>query len=804
MNPRTRGRHIAAVGAVVALACGLTSVSCGRVGGRGDDRELVLWVSFLDPGRKAVLHEFERRTGRRVVASIILNNMDPQRLMCAIAGGSTPDVVYQDRFAVGQWAARDAFMPLDDLAALSAEIRPENYYPACWEEAVYEGKLYAVPANTDDRALYYNKDLLTRAGYVDARGEAVPPRTWDELREYAARLSEYDDYGRLRVAGFIPNYGNSWLYLYSWQNGGSFMADDGRTCTLDAPENAEALQFMVDIYDTVGRGTPERPGALEVDAFAQSFEGGERDPFYTGKVAMKIDGNWVLGQIAEYAPNLNYGVAPAPVPAGREYITWSGGFAWAIPVGARDPKESFALIEWLTSREAHLLYNEVQARYLLSRGKPFVPNMTARMDVNDELFEIYVKDNPDLGPSMARDYRLFMDLMDHSRYRPVVPVGQLLWDEHVRAWERATRHEMAPSEALAVGTETVQKALDRIYADTAGAPVNWWIPIAGVIACVTVSAAVLLRRSRWRPGQPVPSETVAGYLFTAPWLLGFIVFTAGPIVVSIVFSFCRYDVIHHARWVGVENYATMFLGRDPTFWKSFWNTVFMMLGVPLGMVVGLAVAMLLNTKVAGMSFYRTVYYLPAIVPSVASAILWIWVFNPQNGLMNALLDLTVNPILGLFGKHWSPKWLADPSPWFGSKTAMILMGLWGAGSGMIIWLAGLQGVPQHLYDAAIVDGAGTWRRFWNVTIPYLTPYIFFNLIMGIIGTLQIFEQSYIMTQGGPVDSTLFYVYYLFNQAFRYFDMGFASAQAWFLFIVILSLTLVQLRLARLWVYYESD
>ncbi len=404
-----------------------------------------------------------------------------------------------------------------------------------------------------------------------------------------------------------------------------------------------------------------------------------------------------------------------------------------------------------------------------------------------------------------RDLSLhLLDLMENSRYRPVCAVGQLLWDEHVRAWERATRREMTPEEALRVGAETVQKQLDQVYEPTPGPPVNWWIPLWGTLACVLISAAVIVWRSGWRPGQGIRTETLAGYAFTAPWLLGFIVFVAGPIIVSIIFSFCRYDVLHEARWIGLENYHTMLAGADPTFWKSLWNTLFMMIGVPLGMVVGLAIAMLLNTKVAGMSVYRTVYYLPAIVPSVASAILWIWVFNPTNGLMNALIDLTINPVLERFGAHWSPKWLADPGLWCGSKMAMILMGLWGAGAGMIIWLAGLQGVPQHLYDAAIVDGAGPVKRFWHVTIPHLTPYIFFNLIMGIIGTLQIFEQSYIMTQGGPVDSTLFYVYYLFNKAFRYFEMGFASAQAWFLFVIILILTLIQLRLAKLWVYYEAE
>ncbi len=794
----------------IVAACLLVSAAAGVLAGcsrsaADEPPELIVWfVGGLTPGRKAMLHEFERRSGMKVVASIQTNGMDPQRLMCAIAGGAVPDVVYQDRFAVAQWAARDAFMPLDEFVKGSEQIRPENYYDACWEEAQYDGKLFAVPDSTDDRVLYYNKDHLSRAGYVDSKGDARPPRTWAELQEYAVTLSEYDARSNLTRAGFIPNYGNSWLYMYGWQAGGEFMSADARTCTLDDPPIVKALQFMVDIYDAVGRGGPESPGAVQVDAFAQSFEGGERDPFFTGKVSMKIDGNWVLGNIADFAPNLNYGMAPAPAPEGEEPITWSGGFSWTIPVGVASPQASWEFIEWMTSEEAYLLEAEVQSRYNVSRGKTYVPTMTARRDVNQKLFEAHVEANPDLPPSLAGDFQLCMDLMEVSRYRPVCAVGQLLWDEHVRAWERATRHEMTPQEALALGSQTVQAQLDQVYEAAPGPIVNWYIPLWGTIACVIIAAAAIIRRTGWRPSKGVRSESVAGYLFTGPWLLGFIVLVAGPIVVSIIFSFCRYDVIHPARWIGLDNYATMLGGGDPSFWKSLGNTLFMMIGIPLGMTVGLAIAMLLNTKVAGMSFYRTVYYLPAIVPTVASAILWIWVFNPTNGMLNAVIDVTINPILALFGAHWSPKWLADPGLWCGSKMAIIIMGLWGAGSGMIIWLAGLQGVPQHLYDASIVDGAGVWHRFWHVTIPQLTPYIFFNLIMGIIGTLQIFEQSYIMTQGGPVDSTLFYVYHLFNKAFRYFEMGFASAQAWVLFVIILILTLVQLRLAKLWVYYESD
>jgi multiple sugar transport system permease protein len=196
-----------------------------------------------------------------------------------------------------------------------------------------------------------------------------------------------------------------------------------------------------------------------------------------------------------------------------------------------------------------------------------------------------------------------------------------------------------------------------------------------------------------------------------------------------------------------------------------------------------------------MRVYRTLFYLPAVVPVVAASLLWLWVLNPDIGLVNALLRAV--------GVSEPPGWLTSPSWLFGSKTAIILMGLWSAGSSIIIWLAGLNGIPRHLYEAAEIDGAGPWGRFRSVTLPMLSPYLFFNLIVGIIGTMQIFSQAYIMTQGGPDDSTLFYAYHLFNSAFRYFRMGYASAMAWILFLIVLALTLLQMWLGRRWVHYET-
>jgi multiple sugar transport system permease protein len=297
-------------------------------------------------------------------------------------------------------------------------------------------------------------------------------------------------------------------------------------------------------------------------------------------------------------------------------------------------------------------------------------------------------------------------------------------------------------------------------------------------------------RVRRRPS----SAALTGLAFASPWILHFLVFIAYPIALSFYYSLCDYDTLSPPHWVGVENYRWLFT-QDPLFWKSLWNTFYMvLLGLPLSMGVSLALAFLLNQKVRGIAFYRTVFYLPSIVPVVATSILWLWLLNPEIGLINSGLSH-----VGLRG----PGWLIDPAS---AKPALILMGLWSAGGGMIIYLAGLQDVPQSLYEAAALDGAGPWARLWNVTLPFLSPILLFNLIMGLIGSFQYFTQVYVMTNGsgGPQDATLFYALRLFRSAFIDFNMGYASAMAWVLFGITVACALAIFRTSARWVYYAGE
>jgi multiple sugar transport system permease protein len=277
-------------------------------------------------------------------------------------------------------------------------------------------------------------------------------------------------------------------------------------------------------------------------------------------------------------------------------------------------------------------------------------------------------------------------------------------------------------------------------------------------------------------------KTFTGLAFCLPWIAGLSLFTLYPVAASLYYSFCDYSVLQPAIWTGGENYHRLL--HDELFWISLKNTfIYAAFSLPLGMVVALCLALLLNCQVCGTALFRTIFYLPSIVPVVASSMLWLWIFNPTFGLLN----WAIAPLFHLFG-FGAPGWLADPA-W--AKPALILMSAWGVGNSMIIYLAGLQDVPEALYESAEIDGANKWQQFWHITLPTIMPVVYFNLVMGIIGSLQVFTQVYVMTggtDGAPARSTLFYATYLFSTAFYNLRMGYACAMAWVLFCIIALLT----------------
>uniref|UniRef100_A0A540VLY4 Sugar ABC transporter permease n=2 Tax=Litorilinea aerophila TaxID=1204385 RepID=A0A540VLY4_9CHLR len=286
------------------------------------------------------------------------------------------------------------------------------------------------------------------------------------------------------------------------------------------------------------------------------------------------------------------------------------------------------------------------------------------------------------------------------------------------------------------------------------------------------------------------NEHFVGYIFIAPLLVGLLVFTYGPVLAAFGLSFTKGDYISTPKWIGLDNYRALL--QDELFWKSLWNTVYYVVGVvPLGIVLSLLLALAMNQKLRGIVFYRSIFFLPTITSSVAISLMWLWIYNPEFGVLNFLLRL-----VGVKG----PAWLSTPE-W--AMPAVIIMAVWrGLGYNMLIFLAGLQGIPEVYYEAAEIDGAGGWAKFRYITVPLLSPTTFMLLILGLIGAFQVFEYTYVMTGGGPLYSTLTMVLYVYTNAFRFFEMGYASALAYVLFFILLGLTLVQFKYQDRWVHYE--
>lgn len=309
---------------------------------------------------------------------------------------------------------------------------------------------------------------------------------------------------------------------------------------------------------------------------------------------------------------------------------------------------------------------------------------------------------------------------------------------------------------------------------------------------------------------PFRRKAFAGPLFIGPWLVGFVLLTAYPFVASLYWSFCRYDLLGSPQWAGTVHYRRLAreIATSSGFGQSLWNTVYYAaLVVPGSVVLGVGLALLLNLRVRGQSVYRTLIFIPTIVPTVATSILWMWLLDPKRGLINRALSVfAVEPTwfnssaeaVNVAG------WLAGTAGW-GSKDGLALMSLWGVGNFMIIYLAALENIPAELYEAAELDGAGRWRRFWHITLPQLTPVIFFNMVMGIVAAIQYFTQAYVVSggTGGPEGSTRVFSLHIFLWGFKYFEAGYASAAAWLMFVLVVLITLVLFRTSHRWVYYRA-
>ena len=736
-----------------------------------------------------------------------------RKLPLLLVSNTAADIILMDDETYPSYAVRGY---LEDLAPYierdRAEIGLDDFLPTSLESFNYRGFQGGIPWDGLSVLIFYNKDLFDEVGIPYPREDW----TWAEFRDIARRLTkDLDGDGRPDQFGSNLSYGFLGAEPLIWSFGGEILDKDRTHCALNSPEGLEAIQFLYDMKykDHSIAWTGEMEGLLtEVQLL-------------TGRVAMTLAGTYLMVTLESTKGGMRWDVANIPYgPRGERYtrVSWDG---ISINARTRYKAEAWRFIKFLLNESSQRIIGET------GRGMPVRRQYVIKYYVKQDVpyhkalaleATSYGKCTPMTAKYNELDYAMteVFDLLNTEYSATDKTRGRINPEQGLARIEAAVNTVMAKELASwRKSTGAMKPAGTRSSShDVLMLLVIPVLVFSGVLAGLKFSArlrAAFVRKIdevrdilRSRMGR---GEAFYGVLFAAPWLTGLCVFTLFPIGFSVLLSLSEwdpYDPIVNRTFVGIGNYARALTG-DPLVWKALYNTfAYAIFSVPLGLMTSLGLALLLNQKIRGITIFRTVFYVPSIVGGVATSILWLYIFNPVFGPLNGAIH-TVNGWLHssavlAFITLPEPGWLVDPA-W--AKPSLILMSLWGAGgAGMLIFLAGLQGVPDQLYEVAELDGAGRLRKFWNITLPMLTPTIYFNFIMGIIGSLQVFMQAFVMTEGtGGIDkSLLFYVLYLYQKAFVEYDMGYACALAWILFIIILTLTLGVIKSSAVWVYYEGE
>jgi ABC-type sugar transport system permease subunit/ABC-type glycerol-3-phosphate transport system substrate-binding protein len=726
------------------------------------------WTGFEKDAMQSVVDEFNRSQDR-IFVDLLSVSLIHQKTLLATAGGNPPDLAGLMNDVVIEFADKNALLALDDFAK-GTNVVAERYVPAFWDMCTHRGHLWAVPTTPVVLALHWNKDLFEKAGLDPDR----PPRTITELDAYSRKLTRRNAAtGQIEGMGFLPSEPGHWPEAWGYFFDGALW--DGATrFTLDSPENVRAYEWV--------QGYAKEYGVDALLTFRSSFGrfGSPQNAFMSGKVAMELQGVWISNFIDMYNPGMHWGAAPFPsIEEGGDPVAIANSDMLVIPRGAKHPREAFEFVKYLAEQ------GPIEKLALLhGKTSPLV-------DVSAAFFARHK--NPYI--------RMFQKLSESKNLVrfPYMAVWNQLTSEYHTAFDRIWLLQTTPKEALADAEKRVQGAWDRDrerqkLAGESG-PSGWLrlapvALVAGILAIVAWFALRERREVRRTTGTRRPARAnaslVKGLLFLSPWLGGLLVFVLYPVTSSIVYSFCDYSVLMEPRFVGLLNYQEL-LG-DGVFWVALKNTaLYALFALPLGLVFAFLLALLLSSNVKAVGLYRTFIFLPSLTPLVASAMVWLWIFNSQYGVLNQVLSILT------FGLVNHVAWLRDARF---AMPSLVMMSFWGVGHTVVIMLAAMQEVPTSLYEAADIDGASFWQKVRSITLPMISPVLYFNTILGIIGVLQVFAIPYIMTSGGPARSTYFYSMYLYDNAFSFLRMGYACAMAWILFLVVLALTALAVRAGR--------
>lgn len=785
---------------------------CGLAGAKEPvTLRFVVWEGdeALKIVRKSVNRFEAANPGIKVKLENVPYGLYTQKLLTQYAADAAPDVAMMEPPFYQKFARRNVLLPLEPFFQESPGFDIGEYYDPILKAFTYKENLYVLPRDIAPIGLiYYNKRLFDEAGIPHPDGswtwgfEPNPKLREKDFTWCMQQLTKRNKAGKTVQWGFVPGWMMAWTDVVIFSQGLRYADNDEHPTKLNFndPNVVRSFQWVSDLANKQGW----IPSPQEISSVLQSSSS---ELFIRQKVAMFQSGIWEV-------PNLR----KALVPGKKEFFEWditlapsyldpatgkatrampTGGSGYAILSTTKHPKEAWLLTKFMAGPEGmEDLASTGLAQPAIQRlavTQPWIPAKTA---------------------PLAEQYPRSRILTDTAVPSVVFPPSADYWSEInsfvASKTEVIFNGSISASSGLAEGQRNAEERLAQILKQETLPPINWG---AGAIAGVLLLAAIVVWIYRPERGvklnQKEKKENRVAYAFLSPWLIGVVVFTVGPMLLSLMMSMADWDIMTPARWRGGGNFAEA-AGGDPRFWKSLSVTaIYTVISVPLGIFFSLMLALLLNAKVRGIALYRTCFYLPSLASAVASALIWRKIFQPEGGLLNTVIygSNGEGNFLGLATLLSSVTGSSEPANWLGNETlalpSFILMSVWGLGGGMVILLAGLQGIPETYYEAATLDGAGPIRKFWRVTFPLLTPSLFFSLITGVIGSFQIFTSAFVMTGGGPNDATRFYILHLYDQAFTNLRMGYASALAWILFVIILAFTAIQWRLHK-YVFYEAE
>ena len=735
----------------------------------GDDREAAIVVRLIE--------QFEQKYPHIRVERIHPGGSDAvtTKVQTMVAAGDPPDVFQIGYEKAAGWAGKgllaqlEPFIQHDQGASDSDALRLDDFYSNVMDgyrfdgKAVGAGPLYALAKDFTTVGFYYNKDLFKKAGLRE------PPATgwtWDEFIAAAREIGKLEGCFGADCVTWEPM-----LRAFAWTHGVDFTYDRFETFDFTEPRLVQTLDRLRGWFEEETRALRSAKTQLET---------GE-DPFLSGRIGLAGPfGRWKV-PVYRLIEDFDWDFAPLPHAEGHPLANGVFSSAWGMSSRSEHQDEAWLLIRFLVGEEGQ--------RSVAEQGLA-IPTM-ARVAESKAFADPEIKPFGD---------RVYLDMIPHARVIDW-PADPKYLDKLRKRMEEVYKIGNRPTAAILTDVQAEWEEFRRIDLQQGQHPLMPWGWVAvGVL--VPLGVSILITALVWwlrRPGRMALREEIAGMGMVSPWVIGFCAFTAFPVVVSLLLAFSSWSglaTLDQAEWVGLGNFTQM--AHDAGFRKSLAVTTwYAALAVPLGQIAALIAAMLVANEIPGVRFFRAAWYLPSVLAGVAISILWKWVFHHEDGMLNQLL----NPLLGIFG--WAaPRWFEkDAETW--AVPAFVIMNFWVVGGSMMIYLAGLKGISKDLYEAAAIDGARWRHRVLHVMLPMLSPVIFFNTIMAVIGSFQVFTQAYVMTAGGPGDATRFYVLYLYNKAFDLHDMGYASALAWLLLLIILALTLTVMWSSKRFVYYEA-